>query len=139
MNHTIRAALFLAGLGLLACTSTSPNGWTACGAPTRGEASDSVVPVHGVFAGDGSLEGHVDVFTSRAPMAHGRAELYAKSFPTEEFDAQVVQVKAVGGSRYVADLRLVRPDSRIQHGTRFQGFLFNADSSGAFACADSAP
>jgi hypothetical protein len=139
MNHTLRAALFLASLGLLACTSTSPTSWTACAAPTRAEASDRVVPVHGVFAGDGSLEGHVDVFTSRAPVLYERAELYAKSFPTEEFDAQVVRVTAVGGSRYVADLRLARPDSRIQRETRFQGFIFNADSDGAVACADSAP
>ena|SRR5258708_40771 len=139
MNHIIRAALVLASLGLFACTSTSPNGWTACGAPTRAEASDRVVPVHGVFAGDGSLEGHVDVFTSRAPVVNCRAELYAKSFPTEEFDAQVVQVTAVGGSRYAADLRLTRPDSRIQHETRFHGFIFNDDSAGALACADSTP
>ena len=139
MNHTIRAALFLASLGLFACTSTSPNGWTACGAPTRAEASERIVPVHGVLAGDGSLEGHVDAFTSRAPVVHRRAELYAKSFPTEEFDAQVVRVTAVGDSRYVADLRLVRPDPRIQHETHFEGFIVNTDSAGELACADSTP
>jgi hypothetical protein len=139
MNHGIRAAVLLTSLGLFACTSMSPSVGAPVGAPTRAEASDRVVPIEGVFVGDDSLGGRVDVFTSRAPVEHCRAELYANSFPTEEFDAEVFRVTSVGDSRYVADLRLERPDPRIEHETRFRGFIFNADGVGAPGCADSKP
>jgi hypothetical protein len=131
------AALLLTALGLLACAPTSPSGREVAANPSRVESNERVVPVRGFLVGGGSLEGHVDLFTASVPVEHCRAELYVKSFPTEEFDAHLVRVNSLGDGRYEADLELSQPDPRIGRQTRFEGFTFKSDSAGPLACADS--
>ena len=131
----IGAILLLTVLVPLACTSG--NGHAPAAGPSR--TTERVIPIHGAFVGDGSVGGHIDAFASHVPVEHSRVELYVKSFPTEEFDANLVRVTALGENRYVADFELARPDPRIQREMRFAGFIFSTHSAGTLAGPDSDP
>ncbi len=132
-----RAALLLTAFGLLACAPASPSSRELAATPSRADTSERVLPIRGAFVGAGSLEGHVEAFSSRVPVEHCRAELYVKTFPTEEFDANLVRVTALGDGRYVADIQLSRPDPRIHAQMRFEGLVFNSNPAGPAACTDS--
>ena len=131
------ALLLLMAFELLACAPTSPSGREVAANPSRVESAERVIPIRGYLVGDGSLEGHVDLFASSVPLEHRRAELYVKSFPTEEFDANLVRISSLGDGRYEADIQLSRPDPRIGPQTRFEGFILNSDSAGPLACVNS--
>jgi hypothetical protein len=134
-----RALLLLTAFGWLACSPTSPSSRELAARPGRADTNERVVSIRGAFVGDGSLEGHVDPFASSVPVERCRAEVYVESFPTEEFDANLVRVTTLGDRRYVADLQLSRADPRIRPQMRFEGFVFNSNSPGPLACADAEP
>src|SRR5258706_7545561 len=115
--------MLLTAFGFMACAPTSPSSREFAVKTSRADTSERVVPIHGAFVGDGSLEGHVEAFSSSVPVEHSRVELYVKTRPTEEFDAELVRVIAFGERRYVADIRLSRPDPRIRAQMRFDGLI----------------
>ncbi len=106
------------------CATTTP------GASGPGETHDlgpaasvEIIPVRGtLFVSGGELRGHLENFRSPLPVAGAAAEIYVTAFPTEEFDADVIETVPLDEGWYGADLRIVT-DTRLSPGTAFEGRL----------------
>jgi hypothetical protein len=86
-------------------------------------AAVEVIPIRGTLVDAGGARGRVQHFRSPVPVTGGTAELYVADFPTEEFDAEIIDVVALDEGWYAANVRLTAPDARLAANTPFEGRL----------------
>jgi len=89
--------------------------------------SFQVIPVRGTLVeAEGKIDARLDSFASPFSAAHSSAELYVSGFPTEEFDAEVIDVVPLRDGWYTATARLRTADARLHRSAAIEGRLFVA-------------
>jgi hypothetical protein len=85
------------------------------------------------------MEGRLEPFQSPTGVGRGALEFYVRAFPSEEFDARVVDVQSYGDAWYTATIRLEQPDARLASGTAFEGSLVVTTEERSALCWEPVP
>ncbi len=130
-------------LGLTACPSARsrlgipPEAGTA---EVESAPSFHVIAVRGALvAADGHIDARLEPFASAFSAAHSSVELYVSGIPTEEFDAEVIDVVPLGDGWYRATARLRLTDARLQRSAAVEGRLYVASNQGQLPSPKSRP
>jgi hypothetical protein len=146
ISRTRRAVSVLtiaSALVLSACTpATSRLGIPAEAGNAEVDSATSfhVIPVRGALvAADGHIDARLEPFASAFSAAHSSVELYVSGFPTEEFDAEVIDVVPLGEGWYRAIARLRLTDARLQRSAAVEGRLYVASNKNESTSPKSRP
>src|SRR5258708_30982698 len=147
-RHALCALISASAVGLPACSPAPPTSHLGIRAETGNTEEESasslhVIPVRGTLVvADGKIDARLEPFASpfASPFsaAHQSAELYVPGFPTEEFDAEVIDVVPLGDGWYRATARLRLTDARLQRGAAVDGIIIARDK-GELASTKSKP